>query len=98
MEISDNLCYIKPQESKDSIKILENKWRRKLRDSKILLDFYSRQSSYCLKLMDIPEEIWSGLIHYVLVIYYSRQSLILSLQHKFQDDVFDLPFFIYLNK
>ena len=41
MEISDTLCYIKPQESKDSIKILENKWRRKLRDSKIFLDVNS---------------------------------------------------------
>jgi hypothetical protein len=41
MEISDSLCYIKPRESKDSIKILENKWRRKLRDSKILLDVNS---------------------------------------------------------
>ena len=41
MEISDTLCYIKPQESKDSIKILENKWRKKLRDSKIFLDVNS---------------------------------------------------------
>ncbi len=38
MEISDSLCNIKPRESKDSIKILENKWRRKLRVLKILLD------------------------------------------------------------
>jgi hypothetical protein len=41
MEISDTLSYTKPQESKDSIKILENKWRRKLRDSKIFLDVNS---------------------------------------------------------
>jgi hypothetical protein len=41
MEISDSLCYIKPRESKDSKNILENKWRRKLRDLKILLDVNS---------------------------------------------------------
>jgi hypothetical protein len=42
MDITDSFSSRKPKESSDAMKILENKWRKKLRSSKVLLDPFSR--------------------------------------------------------
>ena len=42
MDITDSFSSRKPKESSDATKILENKWRKKLRSSKVLLDPFSR--------------------------------------------------------